>query len=138
MYKIAADVEVIEPLIHNRGITFRKCHKWLTIIMLTCIIFSRIIHLMETGLLRRFQNLMLLSMPSCDERTTFNSARLADVYSAFFVLGFGWVASFLILILEVLWWKRKNVNRRDRLNKNTFEKARERPATKILYHWQPR
>ncbi|KAK6626534.1 hypothetical protein RUM44_009007 [Polyplax serrata] len=102
------------------------------------IVNLKIIHLMETGLLRRFQNLMLLSMPSCDERTTFNSARLADVYSAFFVLGFGWVASFLILILEVLWWKRKNVNRRDRLNKNTFEKARERPATKILYHWQPR
>lgn len=68
---------------------------------------------METGLLRRFQRLILLSMPRCIDRATFNSARLADVYSAFFVLIGSWIASIVILLIEILWWKKKKIKTKD-------------------------
>lgn len=41
----------------------------------------------ERGVITRIGERMLPDMPKCHEHTTFHTARIADVYSAFIILG---------------------------------------------------
>lgn len=52
---------------------------------------------------------MLPEMPRCKSSTTFHSARLADVYSAFFILIAGGVVAISIWIIERIWHKRRQM-----------------------------
>lgn len=52
---------------------------------------------------------MLPEMPRCKSSTTFHSARLADVYSAFFILIAGGVVAISIWIAERIWHKRRQM-----------------------------
>lgn len=52
---------------------------------------------------------MLPEMPQCKSPTTFHSARLADVYSAFFILIAGGLTAISIWIAERIWNKRRQM-----------------------------
>lgn len=52
---------------------------------------------------------MLPTMPRCASSAAFNSARLADVYSAFFLLVAGMVIAISIGIFERIWNNRKQM-----------------------------
>lgn len=52
---------------------------------------------------------MLPEMPRCKSSTTFHSARLADVYSAFFILIAGGIVAIFIWIIERIWHKRRQM-----------------------------
>ncbi|XP_068082281.1 glutamate receptor ionotropic, kainate glr-3 [Anabrus simplex] len=65
----------------------------------------------EAGVLDRLRELMLPSMPRCQAYSTFNSARLSDVYSAFMVLGGGLVVGASLGITEALWRHRNQVTK---------------------------
>ena len=52
---------------------------------------------------------MLPEMPRCKSPTTFHSARLADVYSAFFILIAGSVSAVSIWVVERIWHKRRQM-----------------------------
>ncbi|XP_039305690.1 uncharacterized protein LOC120357893 [Solenopsis invicta] len=52
---------------------------------------------------------MLPTMPRCATSAAFHSARLADVYSAFFLLMAGMVTAISIGIFERIWNKRKQM-----------------------------
>lgn len=51
-------------------------------------------------------------MPRCAASTTFHSARLADVYSSFFILTAGMLTAIAIGIFERIWTKRKQMRER--------------------------
>lgn len=57
----------------------------------------------------RITERMLPEMPQCKSPTTFHSARLADVYSAFFILIAGGVTAVSIWIAERIWNKRRQM-----------------------------
>lgn len=61
---------------------------------------------MEHGVLDRVKERMLPEMPKCTDNSSFNSASLVDVYTAFGVLVVGMVISLALCILERLWNKR--------------------------------
>lgn len=86
--------------------------------------------MMESGILQRLRKDILPPMPRCVERSTFNSAQLTDVYSAFTVLGSGWVASVIILIFEILWAKRKRIRK-----KRLSGELRKQEAMLISPYW---
>lgn len=71
--------------------------------------FSSILKIRERGVLNRITEQMLPEMPRCKSPTTFHSARLADVYSAFFILIAGGVSAVSIGIVERIWHKRRQM-----------------------------
>ncbi|XP_066580884.1 uncharacterized protein [Prorops nasuta] len=71
------------------------------------IINLSILRIQERGLLNRIAERMMPDMPKCKALTTFHSARLADVYSAFIILLFGIVVAASLGIFERVWSKRK-------------------------------
>ncbi|XP_033309990.1 uncharacterized protein LOC117210772 [Bombus bifarius] len=73
------------------------------------IINLNILKIRERGVLNRITERMLPEMPRCKSPTTFHSARLADVYSAFFILIAGGVSAVSIGIVERLWHKRRQM-----------------------------
>ncbi|XP_011151492.2 uncharacterized protein LOC105190428 [Harpegnathos saltator] len=73
------------------------------------IINLNILRIYEHGVLDRIAQQMLPPMPHCAVLTTFNSARLADVYSAFFVLTAGLLMALTFGILERMWNKRRQM-----------------------------
>lgn len=68
-----------------------------------------ILRIQEHGVLRRIAERMLPEMPTCKAPTTFNSARFADVYSAFLILIVGLITAVSIGIFERIWNKRKQM-----------------------------
>ncbi|XP_076629124.1 glutamate receptor ionotropic, delta-2 isoform X1 [Colletes latitarsis] len=70
------------------------------------IINLNILRIRERGVLNRITEQMLPEMPQCKSPTTFHSARLADVYSAFFILIAGGLTAISIWIAERIWNKR--------------------------------
>lgn len=72
-------------------------------------IFFSILKIRERGVLNRITERMLPEMPRCKSPTTFHSARLADVYSAFFILIAGGICAVSISIVERLWSKRRQM-----------------------------
>ncbi|XP_035732103.1 uncharacterized protein LOC118446041 isoform X2 [Vespa mandarinia] len=73
------------------------------------IINLSILRIQEHGVLRRIAEKMLPEMPRCKAPTTFNSARFADVYSAFLILIVGLITAVSIGIFERIWNKRKQM-----------------------------
>ncbi|XP_046825059.1 uncharacterized protein LOC124426896 [Vespa crabro] len=73
------------------------------------IINLSILRIQEHGVLRRIAEKMLPEMPRCKAPTTFNSARFADVYSAFLILIVGLITAVTIGIFERIWNKRKQM-----------------------------
>lgn len=73
------------------------------------IINLNILKIRERGVLNRITEQMLPEMPRCKSPTTFHSARLADVYSAFFILIAGGVSAVSIGIVERIWHKRRQM-----------------------------
>ena len=51
-------------------------------------------------------------MPQCQTLTTFHSARIADVYSAFIIFMIGVVTSLSLGLFERIWEQRRNVKER--------------------------
>lgn len=68
-----------------------------------------ILRIYERGVLDKIQERMLPTMPRCASSAAFNSARLADVYSAFFLLVAGMVIAISLGIFERIWNKRKQM-----------------------------
>ncbi|XP_043520020.1 uncharacterized protein LOC122533923 isoform X3 [Frieseomelitta varia] len=73
------------------------------------IINLNILKIRERGVLNRITERMLPEMPRCKSPTTFHSARLADVYSAFFILIAGSVSAVSIWVVERIWHKRRQM-----------------------------
>ncbi|KZC09836.1 Glutamate receptor delta-2 subunit [Dufourea novaeangliae] len=73
------------------------------------IINLNILRIRERGVLNRITERMLPEMPQCKSPTTFHSARLADVYSAFFILIAGGLTAISIWIAERIWNKRRQM-----------------------------
>ncbi|XP_053980714.1 uncharacterized protein LOC128877434 isoform X2 [Hylaeus volcanicus] len=73
------------------------------------IINLNILRIRERGVLNRITEQMLPEMPQCKSPTTFHSARLADVYSAFFILIAGGLTAISIWIAERIWNKRRQM-----------------------------
>ncbi|XP_011698217.1 PREDICTED: glutamate receptor ionotropic, delta-2-like isoform X2 [Wasmannia auropunctata] len=73
------------------------------------IINLNILRIYERGVLDKIQERMLPTMPRCAASAAFHSARLADVYSAFFLLVAGMVTAISIGIFERIWNKRKQM-----------------------------
>ncbi|XP_043797419.1 glutamate receptor ionotropic, delta-2-like isoform X1 [Apis laboriosa] len=73
------------------------------------IINLNILKIRERGVLNRITEQMLPEMPRCKSSTTFHSARLADVYSAFFILIAGGMVAISIWIVERIWHKRRQM-----------------------------
>ncbi|CAK9820785.1 Glutamate receptor 4 [Anthophora plagiata] len=73
------------------------------------IINLNILKIRERGVLNRITERMLPEMPRCKSPTTFHSARLADVYSAFFILIAGCLSAISIWIIERIWNKRRQM-----------------------------
>ncbi|XP_017888686.1 uncharacterized protein LOC108630130 isoform X2 [Ceratina calcarata] len=73
------------------------------------IINLTILKIRERGVLNRITERMLPEMPRCKSPTTFHSARLADVYSAFFILIAGCLSAISIGIAERIWNKRRQM-----------------------------
>lgn len=73
------------------------------------IINLNILRIRERGVLNRITEQMLPEMPQCKSPTTFHSARLADVYSAFFILIAGGLTAVSIGIAERIWNKRRQM-----------------------------
>lgn len=70
-----------------------------------------ILRIYERGVLDKIQKRMLPTMPRCASSAAFNSARLADVYSAFFLLVAGIVIAISIGIFERIWNNRKQMRK---------------------------
>lgn len=68
-----------------------------------------ILRIYERGVLDKIQERMLPRMPRCAASADFHSARLADVYSAFFLLVAGMVIAISIGIFERIWNKRRQM-----------------------------
>lgn len=66
----------------------------------------------ERGVIDRIREKMLPDMPKCQALTTFHSARIADVYSAFIILLIGVVTSLSLGLFERIWYQRRNVKKR--------------------------
>ncbi|XP_012062681.1 PREDICTED: glutamate receptor ionotropic, delta-2-like [Atta cephalotes] len=73
------------------------------------IINLNILRIYERGVLDKIQERMLPTMPRCAASADFHSARLADVYSAFFLLVAGMVIAISIGIFERIWNKRRQM-----------------------------
>nr|XP_033329772.1 uncharacterized protein LOC117222261 [Megalopta genalis] len=73
------------------------------------IINLNILKIRERGVQNRITERMLPEMPQCKSSTTFHSARLADVYSAFFILIAGGLTAISIWIAERIWNKRQQM-----------------------------
>lgn len=71
--------------------------------------FFSILRIQERGVLDKIAERMLPAMPMCKQTTTFNSARLADVYSAFIILILGIVTAFTLGVSERIWHGRKRM-----------------------------
>lgn len=68
-----------------------------------------ILRIYERGVLDKIQERMLPTMPRCAASAAFHSARLTDVYSAFFLLSAGMLIAISIGIIERIWNKRKQM-----------------------------
>lgn len=68
-----------------------------------------ILRIYERGVLDKIQERMLPTMPRCAASAAFHSARLADVYSAFFLLVAGMLTAISIGIIERIWNKRRQM-----------------------------
>lgn len=62
--------------------------------------------MLERGVIDRIGDRMLPDMPKCRDPTTFHSARIADVYSAFIILAIGIVIAVCIGLVERIWSRR--------------------------------
>ncbi|XP_043272171.1 glutamate receptor 1-like isoform X2 [Venturia canescens] len=82
------------------------------------IINLSILRMKERGVIDRIRERMLPDMPQCQALTTFHSARIADVYSAFIILVIGIVTSFCLGVFERIWDQRRRV--RTRLSRGLF------------------
>lgn len=69
-----------------------------------------ILRIYERGVLDKIQERMLPTMPRCAASAAFHSARLADVYSAFFLLVAGMLTAISIGIVERIWNKRRQMH----------------------------
>nr|QNL15100.1 ionotropic receptor 3 [Aulacocentrum confusum] len=76
------------------------------------IINLSILRMRERGVIDRIVKKMLPDMPNCNDPTTFHSARIADVYSAFIIIAAGIVMSVSITLLERIWSQRNNLKNR--------------------------
>ncbi|XP_070158711.1 uncharacterized protein [Polyergus mexicanus] len=74
------------------------------------IINLNILRIYERGVLDKIQERMLPTMPRCAASAAFHSARLTDVYSAFFLLTAGMLIAVSIGIIERIWNKRKQMH----------------------------
>ncbi|XP_050457023.1 uncharacterized protein LOC126854396 [Cataglyphis hispanica] len=74
------------------------------------IINLNILRIYERGVLDKIQERMLPTMPRCAASAAFHSARLTDVYSAFFLLTAGMLTAISIGIIERIWNKRKQMH----------------------------
>ncbi|KAH0568533.1 hypothetical protein KQX54_021145 [Cotesia glomerata] len=70
------------------------------------IINLNILRMLERGVIDRIGDRMLPDMPKCRDPTTFHSARIADVYSAFIILAIGIMIAVCIGLVERIWSKR--------------------------------
>ncbi|KAG8036542.1 hypothetical protein G9C98_003864, partial [Cotesia typhae] len=70
------------------------------------IINLNILRMLERGVIDRISDRMLPDMPKCRDLTTFHSARIADVYSAFIILAIGIVTAVCIGLVERIWSRR--------------------------------
>ncbi|RLU24881.1 hypothetical protein DMN91_002972 [Ooceraea biroi] len=73
------------------------------------IINLNILRIYERGVLHKIQERMLPKMPSCATPATFHSARLTDVYTAFFLLVAGMIIAISLGIAERIWNKRRQM-----------------------------
>ncbi|XP_048512731.1 uncharacterized protein LOC125501346 [Athalia rosae] len=76
------------------------------------IINHSVMRISEVGVLSRISERMLPGMPRCEAPTTFHSARLADVYSAFVILVTGVMSALTLGIFERVWRQRKSLRER--------------------------
>ncbi|XP_011303343.1 uncharacterized protein [Fopius arisanus] len=71
------------------------------------IINLSILKMGERGVIDKIREKMLPDMPRCQALTTFHSARIADVYSAFIILAIGIVTSLFLGVIERIWNQRR-------------------------------
>ncbi|KAL0274792.1 UNVERIFIED_CONTAM: hypothetical protein PYX00_002832 [Menopon gallinae] len=99
----------------------------------------RILRMAESGLLHRFQKQIFPPMPKCVERNTFNSARLADVYSAFTIIVIGWILAWMVLFGEILWHKKKTGHGHAKKEHSHHFHFKDNPIVKSIrahdFHW---
>ncbi|XP_056640867.1 glutamate receptor ionotropic, delta-1-like [Diorhabda sublineata] len=77
-----------------------------------------LIKMYETGIYKYIYSIIYPELQKCVKTKTYQSARLVDLSTAFFFLGFVWCASFLIMIAENLWNQKRLIyhNLRRRFN----------------------
>ncbi|KAJ8894218.1 hypothetical protein PR048_006830 [Dryococelus australis] len=66
-----------------------------------------LLRMREVGALRRLQESAAAAMPLCSASSSFNSAQLSDVYSAFLLLSGGLVLGLGLAVVEALWNRRQ-------------------------------
>ncbi|XP_034944276.1 uncharacterized protein [Chelonus insularis] len=87
------------------------------------IINLSILKMREHGVIDRIADRMLPDMPKCRDSTTFRSARIADVYSAFIILMIGVVTAISLGIVERIWNNRLNLKNK-LFNYNSNDKSK--------------
>ncbi|XP_063976911.1 uncharacterized protein LOC135162409 [Diachasmimorpha longicaudata] len=95
------------------------------------IINLSILKMDECGVIDKIREKMLPDMPRCQDATTFHSARIADVYSAFIILAIGIVTSLGLGVIERIWNQRRIVISKI-IGKVTFRKNIEAPRNRSM------
>ncbi|XP_049855474.1 glutamate receptor ionotropic, delta-1-like [Schistocerca gregaria] len=70
-----------------------------------------LLRMREAGALARAREALLPPLPRCHDESAFNSARLADVYSAFLLLGSGLMGAAALTVAEFVWKRRRLLRR---------------------------
>ncbi|XP_047106031.1 glutamate receptor ionotropic, delta-1-like [Schistocerca piceifrons] len=70
-----------------------------------------LLRMREAGALARAREALLPPLPRCHDESAFNSARLADVYSAFLLLGSGLMGAAALAVAEFVWKRRRLLRR---------------------------
>ncbi|XP_049948264.1 glutamate receptor ionotropic, delta-1-like [Schistocerca serialis cubense] len=70
-----------------------------------------LLRMREAGALARAREALLPPLPRCHDESAFNSARLADVYSAFLLLGLGLMGAAALAVAEFVWKRRRLLRR---------------------------
>ncbi|CAG9865505.1 unnamed protein product [Phyllotreta striolata] len=66
-----------------------------------------VIKMFETGVYKYINSAVYPAIKQCMKHASFQSARLADLSTAFFIVLIGWMASLVLMSLECVWKKRR-------------------------------
>ncbi|XP_072401194.1 glutamate receptor ionotropic, delta-1-like [Diabrotica undecimpunctata] len=155
-YGLFASGEVARPEIANLSnwkckfdideIKIQYTQEYFGIVMSKKSPYKRLINLSvsrmyETGIYDYIISMIYPELMKCEKPKTFQSARLADLSTAFFILLFGCAASFTIMILECCWKKRhriyKNIKKRWG-HEQDFHISRYNQQSNYMYSLPPR